>query len=179
MQVNDEAFDRSLLFDGFAVYQQLSANAKERTKPINVSDVLDALAKITKPEKAGAGWIQPVEKLSEDDRECLVALCELEIIKNTRDANTFMGNDTSVDALEREQQRQQENQEQAVIYTRLRNYFRCAALVPPQHEPDPLVQQCARWRDKAMTSEREVIRLESLLHRMDAELRTLRAGVSV
>lgn len=40
--------DRDLLFDGYAVYQAMTDEAQARTTGHNVSDVLDALARLSK-----------------------------------------------------------------------------------------------------------------------------------
>ena len=46
---------RSLPYDGYTVYQALTASAQKRTSPENVSDVLDALALLTKSGTADKG----------------------------------------------------------------------------------------------------------------------------
>ena len=46
---------RSLPYDGYAVYKALTDSAQKRTSPENVSDVLDAIALLTKSGTAEKG----------------------------------------------------------------------------------------------------------------------------
>ncbi len=61
------------LFEGFAVFEAMSGNAKRRTSPENVSDVLDALASLMRQRAEASKAKPPVDEQLADFTRNLVA----------------------------------------------------------------------------------------------------------